>query len=287
MRPLALVLLASLMTAPAAAFAEDASRPAPNARPKLVILLAESTPAGMRTSFGSTGTDDIDALKNIAKQLRDRGFDLVSAAGTRVTRVSSTEETGEAVLADAAALDLARQLGAGAAVVVALAASDDGRVRGTRYVGSKVRGAARLLDAASGQTVGTADARDVGWGDDLAAAAGRASLATAAELGPILARAAAKRWPAPVSGSTGMVVAVEISGASSWSPIADILRRLAQTRGIDAVHPRDVRGSRVSLDVETALPATEIARAIKKARLDEGTSLSASVSGSRVMVKVR
>jgi hypothetical protein len=277
--------IAALLAAPATADADSAE--ATPARPKLVILLSEAGPAGTRTSFGSTGTDDIDALKNIAKQLRDRGFDLISAAGTRVTRVTSTEEAGGAVIGDAAALDLARQLGAGAALVIGMVASPDGRVRGTPFLGAQVRAAARLLDASSGQTVATADAREAGWGDDAAAATGRASLSAAVEVGPSLARAAARRWPAATSGLSGAAVGVSISGAESWAPIAEIIRQLALTRGIDAVHPREVRGGDVKLDVETMLPASQVARAIKKARLDDNTSLSARVSGGEVIVKVR
>lgn len=256
------------------------------ARPRLVILLAEAGPAGQRTSFGSTGTDDIDALESIAARLRERGFDLVSAAGTRVTRVTTTEEAGGAVLADAAALDLARQLGAGAAVVIGLESVSDGRVRGTHFVGARVVGAARLLEA-SGRTIATAEVQEAGWGEDPVAATARASLMAADQLGPVLARAAARRWPAAVAGSAVGRVPVAIKGASSWAPVAAVIRQLALTKGIDAVHPREVRGAAVTLDVETALPASQVVRAIRKARVPNGTSLQARTSGSGVTVEVR
>ena len=282
------VAFAASLIAPAIAGAETIGEPEPaNPRPKLVILLAQAGPDGQRTSFGSTGTDDIDALKSIAARLRERGFDLVSAAGTRVTRVTTTEEAGEAILADAAALDLARQLGAGGALVIGLASTQDGRVRGTRFVGARVRGAGRLLAATSGRTLATAEAQQAGWGEDPGAASDRASLMVADDLGPILARAAARRWPAEVVGSSGGRVPVKISGASSWAPVAAVIRQLALTKGIDAVHPREVRGSAVTLDVETALPASQVVRALRNTRVPEGTSLQARASGDGVSVTVR
>jgi hypothetical protein len=275
---LAAVLL--LIAAPAAADSSASSRP------KLVVLVGVSGPAGSQTSFGSTGSDEIEAYRSIAAALRERGFDLVSAAGVRVDRVAVGEEVGNAVLADASALDLARKLGAGAAVVVGLAARDDGKIRGTRFLGAQAQAEARLLEAGGGRTVATASAREASWGPSLATAAAHAAQAAALALAPDVAAAAARQWPSSARAAGGDRLAVRIQGASSWSSVAAIIRRLGTTRGVTAVHPVEVRGSEVGLELETSLAPAAVVAAIRRASLPSG-SLSARQTGGSVTVQLR
>lgn len=270
----------------AAAAAPVAASATSGARPKLVLLVAVSEPGTQRTSFGTTGDEQIESYRAIARALEERGFELVSAAGTRVDRAALGEQGAGTVLADASALDLARKLGAGGAVIVGLAARQDGRIRGTSFLGAQARGVARVLEAGGGRTLATAEADEATWGASAASAAESGLRQAAESLAPQLAAAVSRQWPAARGNLDSDRLAVRIRGASSWSPVAAIIRQLALAHGVSAVHPTDVRGGEVLLGIETSLPVAKIVGLIRRTSLGSG-SLSARVSGDGVLVTVQ
>lgn len=253
-------------------------------RPKVAVFLAMSTEAGSVTTFGSSGTDDIGAAKAAVRELHERGFELVSAAGTRVERVAVGDESDGLPLADASAADLARKLGAGAALIIGLVTSDDGRIRGTTFAGAAASGQARLLDVGSGRSLATEQISRGGWGSSPEVAFDRAAASAAMVLARGLADIAARQWPAVIA--TDERVAVRVRGAKKWASISAIIQQLAITRGVDAVHPREVRGDRVTLGLDTELPVTALIAAIRSSRLRVG-SLSAKQEGDAINVVIR
>lgn len=263
----------------------ESDEEAPRTRPKVVVLVSVTSPSGVATSFGTTGTDELPAYDAFSRALRARGFDIVSAAKEAVTRVATGEEVSANVLGDASAADLARRLGAGAAVIVALEARAEGAIRGTPKQGAIARGKARLLAVADSRVLSDAGARGAGFGSDNAAAVSMALAAALPELAEAMTDAAATAWPAPLRRS-GNRMTVKIRKARTWAPISSIIRRLATTSGITAVHPREIRGSAVTLGIETGLGTSVVTTAIRGTRLLSGT-LSAKTSDGGIIVTIR
>lgn len=255
-----------------------------NARPTMVVLVAVDAPAGTASSFGKAGTDEIAARAALVRTLIDRGFSIVSTAGVSIDRVAGSEDRDEAGLADASAADLARKVGADIAVIVGFRGLGEGRIRGTMNHGGAASGRARLLDVAESRVLESADAKGFGFARTLDGAVEKALIASAKAIADELGRAASKRWAQPLAADNRL--AISIAGAKSWASVSAVIRKLATTKGITSVHPREIRGSTVTLAVETDLSASKVAGAIRGARLFTG-SLSTKLDGNRVIVSVR
>ena len=271
----------AMLTAPTLAFADRALEPS---RPKVAILVSISAPGVVASSFGAQGTDEIAARTSLMRALAERGFEVVSAAGTKVTRVATAEEAKGELLADASAADLARELGAGIAVIIGLEGVTDGPIRGTGLDGGVANGATRVLNVSSGRVVHESAAEGAGWGESVDAAVDSALRNAAQGFTAKLAAVLAKAWPADLPQRADRM-SVSVRGAKSWGAVSAIIRRLATTKGISAVHPSSIRGGEVTLVLETSLSAKKVVSSIRAARLVRGSmSVKASAGGVAVSV---
>ncbi|HUS68651.1 MAG TPA: hypothetical protein VMZ28_29145 [Kofleriaceae bacterium] len=272
---LAAALAASLAAAPSARAGDRTA----------VLLLKRSTPERTVTTFGKEGKDASEVAQTMAREIEALGFKLAPAIGQQIAVTGESDP--RLPIGDAAALELARKVGAQVAWVVGIDVRPDGRVRATRLEGAAGRGAVRVLEVGSGNAVATADVEGAGFD----ATASGASTMAARDISERLARAVGgeltTRWPASGGGGDdGPSVTVRVRGARTWNSIAAVIRRLATTEGISAVHPRDVRRGRVSLSVDTRLTAGKVASAAERARLPSGTARAAA-RGAEVDVEIR
>lgn len=250
-------------------------------RPRVVVLLKYSGGAETSTTFGSTGGDGGTAGRAFFAELRAQGFDVIEAKGARAPLGDDAD--GQLPLGDDAAIDLAKQLGAGGAFVVGLQADSEGRLRGTALFGAAGKASVRVLDANTGKAVAKASVAAAGFGDDESAALSNAATELAKKTVLGVAGKAARYWP-PERTSTGGLQ-VRIRGARTWSAIADIIVKLGATKGIRGVHASRVDSGRVDLAIDTDLAARTIASRIKKARLRKG-AVAVKIKDGRVLVKV-
>ena len=279
------LLVAALSAAPGAARAGDEEpvrTAAAPGRPTAVLLLVVTTPEGTQATFGQGGGDAGPAGAALAREIEALGFRLRSAAGESV----AVSGEGDPLLpvGDGAAVELARRAGAGVAWVVGLEVRPDGPIRGTRLTGAAARGKIRVLDAAGGGAVATAETTGAGYGEALPRAAAAAGAHAAERLVGAVTREVTSRWPA--SAPAGASLLVRVSGARTWSSIAAIIQRLGTTEGVSAVHPRRVWRGRVALVVETGLSAARVAAAIERARLPRGTVRAAARGAAEIEAQV-
>ncbi|HEU5055532.1 MAG TPA: hypothetical protein VFU21_03380 [Kofleriaceae bacterium] len=284
---LCLSLLLAFACTPALAHAGDDSLP-PASKPGAVLLLVATTPDGTVTTFGQSGGDGGATGAALARAVEALGFRLKSAAGQPVAVTTEGGGSGSLVpLGDAAALDVARKLGAGVAFVVGVHVKPDGGIRGTNLLGAAGRGQLRLLDAQSGAAVASADLEGAGFD----AAADRAAAAAGRDIAERLMRAiegpANNRWPTSAASAGGATVVVEVRGARAWSSVSAIIQKLGATEGVAAVHARDVRRGHIALAVETRLAARNLAASVERARLPSGTLRATARGDSQVQVEIR
>ncbi len=261
-----------------------AGEPTTPTTPTIVILLQVHAPDGTIASFGTAGTDEIVPYSSIRRALLGRGFSIVSAAGVAVTRVGGAEDTDANVLSDASAGDLARQLGADTAIIVSMVGTAEGRIRGTALRGAVVSGEARMLDVADGRILMTASGKGADFAKNDSSAIEKASRKSGDILAEALGTEASKRWAPPLAVDNRLTIVVK--GATSWASVSAIMHRLATSAGVAAVHPREVRGNKVILAIDTELPASKMASLVRGARLFVG-SLSTTVKDDVVMVSVQ
>ena len=287
MRSLFLCLLVTVACTPALAHAGDDTLP-PASKPGAVLLLVATMPDGTVATFGQSGGDGGAAGAALARAVESLGFKLKSAAGQPVAVTTESGGGSLVPLGDQAALDIARKVGAGAAVVVGVQVKPDGGIRGTRLLGAAGRGQLRLLDVQSGAAVASADLEGAGFDAALDKAAAAAARDIAERLMRAIEGPAGSRWPvsAPVA-SGGATVAVEVRGARGWSSVAAVIQKLGATEGVSAVHARDVRRGHIALAVETRLAARNLAAAVERARLPSGTVRATARGDGQVQVEIR
>ena len=283
-----LCLLVPLLVActPALAHAGDETGPPAAGKPTAVLLLVATTPDGTVATFGQSAGDGGAAGAALARAVEALGFKLRSAAGQPVA-VTTEGSAGLVPVGDQAALEVARKLGAAAAIVVGVNVKADGSIRGTRLLGAAGRGQVRLLDVQSGNSVASAQSDGAGFD----AALDRAAAAAGRDIAERLVRAiegpATTRWPVSAPAASGAFVSVEVKGARAWSSVAAVIQKLGATEGVSAVHARDVRRGHIALAVETRLAARNLAAAIERARLPGGTIRASARSDSQVQVEIR
>jgi hypothetical protein len=269
----------------AAALAAIAAAPDAHAdRPTAVLLLKRTTPERTVTTFGKEGALASDVAQTMVREMEGLGLKVASAAGQSVAVTGESDP--RLPIGDAAALELARRVGATSAWVVGIEVRADGRVRATRLEGAAGHGALRVLDVGSGNAVGNAEVDGAGFDTS----PGGAAVMAARDISERLARAVggevASRWPV-VSAGGGPAVTVRVRGARTWGSISAIIRRLGTTEGVLAIHPREVRRGRIALSVDTRLPASKIAAAAERARLPTGTARAAARGDTEVDLEVR
>ena len=141
-----------------------------------------------------------------------------------------------------------------------------------------------MLDVADGRILMTASGQGADFAENDRIATEKASLKSAQVLAEALGAEASKRWPPPLAVDNRLTIVVR--GATSWASVSAIIHRLATNAGIAAIHPREVRGSKVLLAIDTELSPPKIASLVRGTRLFVG-SLSTAVKDDVVVVSVR
>jgi hypothetical protein len=250
-------------------------------RPRVVVLLKYSESASTSTTFGSTGGDGGAGGRAFSAELRSHGFDLIDATKTQAPLGEATDS--RLPLGDDAAIELARQLGAGGAFIVGIDTAAEGPVRGTRLVGAAGKASVRVVDTRSGKVIASESIDGAGFGDDADAAIASAAseLSTRVLLG--VGAAVVRHWPPTRAKSDQLEV--RIRGARTWGAIAEIIRQLGATNGVRSVHALRIEGGRIDLAVDATVSAKKIASQIKKAKLRRGRA-AVKIDGDRILVKV-
>jgi hypothetical protein len=241
---------------------------APGDRPRVAVLVGTDDGNQPQSTFGPGAGDGGAAGRSAVEGLRQEGFEaLVPVPGG-----PAPEPGGELPIGEDAAVALARQGGAGAALVIGVAVRADGRIRGTRYQGAAGTARVRLVDAGAGQPVARAEVTGGGHGEDQAAALAAAAAALGGAAVRAVARELAGRWPLSVPREEGLLVRVR--GAAEWRPVALIVEQLSRTPGITQVVTRMARQGEIVLAVQTALDAARVSAAVRAAPLGEWQSVT-------------
>jgi hypothetical protein len=255
-----------------------APAPGTRARPTIMLIALANVDGTAGATFGRDGGDGGAVGRGIDRALSEYGFDVIGAAGLSA-QISEAAESALPVT-DEAAIELAREAGAGGAVIVGADVTSSGKVRGTALMGVAGRAAVRVLDLDTGKIIASEDVESAAYGESAGAAADKGAAALAARTVSAVGRAMERRWPAAVASATG--IAVEISGSLSWAPAREIVRALEKAPGITSVEPRRFRSGSIALDVITDLPASRVAKAISGAKL-ESVALDVRTVGDRTV----
>ena len=207
--------------------------PAPS-RPKLVLLLVTRDGHGVWQTFGSKAGDPGPLAALVQDELSARGFAVVSAAGV-TPPVAGEGGGGEVPLSDAQAAEVARQVGARAAVVGGAVLRDGGKVRSTSFLDGE---ADLILRVVEGTTL-VAEVRllGAGYAADRAGALSGAVRNAASRAMRALGEKLAQRWPSDSQPKVGTGVTVRVRGASRWSDAAELQKALSQAPGVRSVLP--------------------------------------------------
>tara|TARA_R110002073_G_scaffold103664_12_gene234809 strand:- start:20352 stop:21218 length:867 start_codon:yes stop_codon:yes gene_type:complete len=266
------VAVVALVSASAASFAQA---------PKAVLLMAATSEAGTVVTFGRDAQESGPLSRLVRAPFEAAGMTLVSAKDIALPTGSAPPEG--LPLTDQAASSIAQAAGAGVAIIVGVAAASDGKLRATALVGQQAKVRVRVLDVASGRAI--FDSRG-----DSASYAAEAQLARSVGSTQAIAKATrgleAKlilQWPAPNT-SQGRL-SVSITGAEGWRSVASILRSLAATRGVRALHALEIQPGRVVLSLESQQGAAQVVDSLRRARIHNG-SLSVQLSGASLAVRV-
>ncbi len=272
-----LLVICLVLLVSSAALAEGAPATARSA----VLLLKASSDQGTEASFGRGGTSARSA-RALREPFETAGFEFVSAKGV-------TPPVGDVPsdlpLSDAAALEMARQVGASLCVVVGLVANSKGKIRATKLVSHEARLRVRVLTVGTGEVVADLKARRFGYGPSASQSASSASTAVVTEVGKNLAPMLRKRWPVTSAGSA-TALSLTINGASGWRPIAAILTQLAASKGIKYVHTVEIGSSQVRLSVSSALSAASLVSILRRTRIANG-ALTVVASGNIITIRLR
>lgn len=254
-------------------------------RPAIVVILHAQmpSPGSIETTFGERGGDGGAAGKVLVAQLAAMGFDLASAAG--VNAPTSVGSPGDVPMGDAAAIALARQVGAGGALVIGMVTDPADPIRATRKQGAVSRIAMRALDATNGKVIGSARLDAAGFGDDRRQAEDAAAREAGRVAGQRAGAALAAHWPAELPASIERGTLMVIRGAARWTSIDAIATAARTVTRAAGVTLRWFRAGEVAMVVDSQMPAAEIARRLGGVTLPIG-SLTARVNGARVEIEV-
>lgn len=253
--------------------------------PSAVLLVQVSTPDGTVANFGRGGGDGGAAADALQNEMQSMGLRVRSARGEEIA-VSGGDAESLLPLGDAAAVDLARRLGAVSVWVVGMDVRAEGPIRATRLQGAAGRGKLRVIDVERGEVLAESGAEGAGFDR----AVGQAAAVAARDVGQHLARGVSgkvtERWASAASAG-GPQILVRVRGAHSWASVSALVRKLGSTSGVDAVHAREVARGRIALGVETRLPSSRVAAAAQQARLPSGTILAQPRGERQVDVEIR
>jgi hypothetical protein len=254
--------------------------PTPQARrPKIVLLMVTRDGEGVWATFGSQTGEPGPAAAAVMQELQARGFEVVTAAG-QVPPVAGEGGGGDLPVNDSQAAELARAVGAGAALVGGVVVRDGGKVRGTALVGGEAEVGLRLLEGTA--RVGEARGLGAGYGADRAGAVDGAARSAVAKAMRLVAAKMVERWPAEAPIRAGAGVTVRVRGVGKWQDAADLAKALAQTPGVRSVLPGRFMRQEIALVVLGNVDAAALVRALKSAPLSPSPIVQAS--GDRTIV---
>ncbi len=248
---------------------------------KAVLLLAAKSDSGTVVTFGRDAQEQGPLSRLVQAPFASSGISMLSAKDVAIP--TSTSAPKGLPLDDAAASAIARGVGASVAIVVGVSAASDGRLRATSFVGERVQVRVRVIDVASGQAIFESKAKAAAYGAEAQLARSVASSKAVAKATRGLEAKLMLHWPAP-SKSQGHL-SLSIRGAESWRSVASILRSLAATRGVTALHALEIGPGRVVLSLESRQGAAQVVDSLRRARIHNG-SLSVQLSGSSLAVRV-
>lgn len=260
------------------------ARPAPSlptgSRPPLVVILHASRGEVVDTTFGARGGPGGPAGVALAAQFDALGFALASAAGSEAP--TSTDAGASLPVGDSAAVELARRVGAGGAVVVGIDVTGDGPIRSTSLRGAAGTGTVRVIDAATGAVVARGRVDAAGFGDSERAAVDTAAATLGRLVADDVAGAVTRHWPSAVATpDDGRIVVVR--GAARWPSVTAVMARLRRVPGTRGVAIRRLQAGTVALVVGTSLTPAQLVRQLRGVALPLGTA-SVRVAGDRVDV---
>jgi len=249
--------------------------------PKAVLLLAAQSDAGTVVTFGRDAQENGPLSRLVRAPFETSGIAIVSTKETAIPTGGSASEG--LPLSDDAAVSIAQSVGANVAIVVGVAATSDGHLRATSLVGERAQVRIRVLDVVSGRAIfdGRGSAASYGAEAQLARSVGSSKAVAQASRG--LEAKLMMQWPAP-SKTLGRL-SLSITGAESWRSVASILRSLAATRGVSALHAMEIGPGRVVLSLESQQGAAQVVDSLRRARIHNG-SLSVQLSGATLLVRV-
>ncbi len=202
-------------------------------RPPLALLAVTREGDQTWATFGRGSGDGGPAAVALGRELEARGFQIAPTAGLEVP-VGGEGEAG-LPLTTAQAAAIARQAGAGGAVVAGVLVKDGGRIRGTRRAGAEVAMRLRLDDAVAASRVAEAEIAAAGHGVDPGAAAADAGRAAALLAGRALGQRLESHWP-PAEGPTSVEgILVRLRGVARGPDVAIFARALAGGPGVRSV----------------------------------------------------
>jgi hypothetical protein len=178
---------------------------------------------------------------------------------------------------------VAQAAGANIAIIVGVSATSDGGLRAMSFVGERAQVRIRVLDVASRRAVFDGRGSAASYGAEAQLARSVASSKAVAHASRGLEAKLMMQWPAP-SKTLGRL-SLAITGAEGWRSVASILRSLAATRGVSAVHAMEIGPGRVVLSLESQQGAAQVVDSLRRARIHNG-SLSVQLSGATLLVRV-
>ena len=247
-------------------------------RPSL-LLLKTSTPQQALSNYGP-GASSSAAARSIKTPLEKLGLEFVSATGLTVK--ASQELDGGLPVSNESALDLARQAGAELVIVVGIEVKGEGSIRATTLVGHVAHLHLRVLDVASSAELSEARIQAPAYHQEPGHGAALAMTKAISEANTALAAKIGVRSSAT---SQNEALAISITGAQGWRSVASILRGLAATKGVEAVHLVSVQDSSVQLQVFSKQSAASLVGSLRRTRIHKG-SLSVRSSNSSITVTV-
>jgi hypothetical protein len=254
---------------------------APQPRPTIALLAVTTDGQTVWSTFGQNSSIDGPVAAALERELAAQGFQVVRAPATSIPAVISPEGGSALPLDDGQAADIARQVGAGGAVIAAIEVKPTGRVRGTRSVlGAEVSMRLVIVDAMATSRVAEDKSHQAGYGDNVEGAVAMAAREASVRAGRSLGRRMQQHWPAPRAAPDGTVV--NVRGVASWNDVLPLIKALAATPGVKGVRPLRFKRREVTLLVAGAAPVTALGSAIAAA----GTVRQVSTSGKQVNVEV-
>ncbi len=248
--------------------------------PKAILLLAAQSEQGITRSYGPGAQDAGPLSRAMRAPFEEAGISFLSAASLIPPTASAAQELP---LSDSVATQMAREAGAGIAVVAYVNAKDQGALRATQLVGQLVRAHVRVIDVTAGRTLFDNKAEFASYGKSASVARALAGTKALTKASRGLGNVLLTQWR-PQTPNPGRL-SLAVSGAPGWRSVAAVIRRLAATRGVSGVHLQRIHPDRVLFSLQSKQGAASVVASLRRARIHEG-SVAVQLSGSAIVLRV-